>query len=91
VYEPAGDVPVIERVRDVTYGQAFAPALAWSAAARARLERIPSFVRGVVTKRIEDYARARGVAEVTPELLSEIRHALPIDFSKRQPFFVADS
>jgi len=86
VYEPSG-AEVLEPV-SVSYGSDFAPTLTWSAAARARLDRIPSFVRGVVTKRVEDWARERGLQEITPELLSEIRNAMPIDFSKRQPFFV---
>src|SRR5207247_1321508 len=76
VYEPKG-VAVIEAAHDVLYGQDFIPALAWSPSARARLERIPSFVRGVVTKRVEDWARERGIHEVTPELLSEIRKSMP--------------
>ncbi len=88
VYEPAAGATPIPRVREVTYGQEFAPALVWADAARARLERIPSFVRGVVMKRVEDWARERGLREVTPELLTEIRGAMPIDFSKRRPFFM---
>ena len=91
VYEPAPDAVVVERARDATYGQEFAPALRWSDAARARMDRVPSFVRGVVMKRVEDWARERGLAEVTPELLTEIRGAMPVDFSKKRPFFVADS
>jgi hypothetical protein len=63
----------------------------WSAAARDRVNRIPSFVRGVVMERVETYARKHGRREVTPELLAEIRSAMPIDFSKRKPFFVADA
>ncbi len=89
-YDPTGAVPVIERLREITYGAEVAPALAWSEAARARMARIPSFVRGVVMQRVEEYARQRGVQEVTPEMLSEIRSAMPIDFSKRKPFFVTD-
>jgi radical SAM protein with 4Fe4S-binding SPASM domain len=87
VYEPAG-AAVIEPRHDVLYGQEFTPVLTWSAAARSRLDRIPSFVRGVVAKRVEDWARERGLHEITPELLGEIRNAMPIDFSKRKPFFV---
>jgi hypothetical protein len=90
-YEPSGAVPVIERLRDVTYGVDVTPALTWSDAARTRIERIPSFVRGVVVQRVEDFARRRGLREVTPELLAEIRSAMPIDFSKRKPFFVEDA
>ena len=74
----------------VSYGSDFIPALSWSAAAQARLDRIPSFVRGVVAKRVEDWARERGLHEITPELLTEIRGAMPIDFSKRKPFFVSN-
>ena len=85
LYEPQG-ADVLEPAT-VGYGSDFVPALTWSAEARSRLERIPSFVRGVVTKRVEDWARERGVQEVTPELLTEIRNAMPVDFSKRKPFF----
>ena len=92
VYEPPPNgAAVIEPLHKVTYGQDFVPRLTWSAAARARLERIPSFVRGVVTKRVEDWARERGLREITPELLGEIRKAMPIDFSKRRPFFVSEA
>lgn len=90
-YEPSGAIPVIERLRSVTYGADVAPTLTWSDAARTRIERIPSFVRGVVVQRVEDFARRRGLREVTPELLAEIRSAMPIDFSKRKPFFVEDA
>lgn len=89
-YEPTGEVPVIERVREVTYGAEFTPALAWSDAARARMERVPSFVRAVVMQRVEEYARKQGRREITPELLSEVRSAMPIDFSKQRPFFMTD-
>ena len=90
VYEPTGDVPLIERLRSVTYGMPAAPALRWSPEAEARLARIPSFVRGVVVRRLEDYAREHGIAEVTVELMGEVRRAMPIDFSKRQPFFLGN-
>ena len=70
--------------------RAAAPASRWSPEARARLERIPSFVRGVVVKRLEDYARGRGLDEVTAELMGEVRRAMPVDFSKRKPFFLQD-
>jgi AdoMet-dependent heme synthase len=91
VYEPAPGATVVERARELTYGQEFAPALRWSDAARARMDRVPSFVRGVVMKRVEDWARERGLSEVTPELLTEVRGAMPVDFSKKRPFFVGDS
>jgi hypothetical protein len=45
----------------------------------------------VVMQRVEDYARRHGRWQVTPELLAEVRSAMPIDFSKRRPFFVTDN
>ena len=89
-YEPDGTTPVIERARPVTYGMAVATELDWSIEASERVKRIPSFVRGVVVRRIEDYARRNGQSEVTLELLREVRSNMPIDFSKRKPFFVSD-
>ncbi|MBI4519971.1 MAG: radical SAM protein [Gemmatimonadetes bacterium] len=87
-YEPTG-APLVRRARAVTYGMPAAPALRWSAAARQRLERVPSFVRGVVTARLEQYAQERGHTEVTVELMEEVRRNLPIDFSKKRPFFLS--
>lgn len=89
-YEPSGDATLVEPA-GVTYGAAVAGRLRWAPAATARLERIPSFVRGVVAKRLEDFARERGLDEVTEDLVSEVRRALPIDFSKRRPFFLDDA
>lgn len=90
-YEPTGEMAPIEPARALTYGDDFTPVLVWVDAARERMERIPSFVRGVVMQRVEDYARRNGHRRVTPELLAEVRRAMPIDFSKRKPFFVTDN
>ncbi|HEX2162598.1 MAG TPA: radical SAM protein [Thermoanaerobaculia bacterium] len=86
-YHPDGERPLIALARASTYGESAPLELQWSAEARARVERIPSFVRGVVTRRVEDYARRNGHPEVTGELLDAIRREMPIDFSKRRPFF----
>ena len=91
LYEPTGEMTPIEPACALVYGGDFTPALVWVDAARQRMERIPSFVRGVVMKRVEDYARRHGRWQVTPELLAEVRSAMPIDFSKRRPFFVTDN
>jgi radical SAM protein with 4Fe4S-binding SPASM domain len=90
-YEPVAGAALVEPAGAVAYGGEFAPALVWSAAARERVSRIPSFVRGVVMERVETFAKKQGRREITPELLAEIRSAMPIDFSKRRPFFVADA
>ncbi len=85
-YEPVGG-PVIECERPVSYGAQVARRLPWSAAAEELVRRIPSFVRGVVIHRLEEYAVKHGHTEVTVELMQEVRRAMPVDFSKRLPFF----
>jgi radical SAM protein with 4Fe4S-binding SPASM domain len=87
-YEPPGGLPVLAPPGAVPYGAAFEPALAWSPEARDRVARIPSFVRGAVMERVERFARETGRTAVTAELLAEVRRAMPIDFSKRRPFFL---
>lgn len=47
--------------------------LAWTAEAEQRIERVPPFVRGMVIKSIEGYARIKGVTEVTLELVEEAK------------------
>lgn len=88
VYEPSSAVPVIERARPVTYGMRVERELRWTPDAEARVARIPSFVRGVVVRRVEEFARRRGMEEVTASLLADVRQAMPVDFSKRAPFFL---
>ena len=90
-YEPSPGAAVVEPHRALTYGAEFTPALVWADAARERMARIPSFVRGVVMQRVEEYARKRGRREITTELLSEVRSAMPVDFSKKRPFFVSEA
>jgi hypothetical protein len=87
-YEPTGEVPVLEPARTVTYGAAAEPSLPWSPEAEARMRRVPSFVRGVVTSRVERFARDRGYGMVDLEVMAEVRKSMPVDFSKRLPFFL---
>lgn len=88
-YEPTGLAPLVEP-RSVTYGAASGTELPWTPEARKRIERIPSFVRGVVTSRVEAFARERGYSRVDPEVMAEVRRALPVDFSRKLPFFLQD-
>ncbi len=87
-YEPApGVAAAVRPPRAATYGSAAEVALPWSEEAGARLEAIPSFVRGVVARRVEQFARERGQTEVTLDTMADVRRAMPVDFSKRLPFF----
>lgn len=88
-YEPMEGREVIPR-RTMTYGGAHTASLTWDPGAQDRMNKIPSFVRGVVMKRVEDFARERGLDRVTPDLLMEVRSAMPVDFSKKRPFFLKD-
>jgi radical SAM protein with 4Fe4S-binding SPASM domain len=90
-YEPAGDRPLIAPRGPVTYGAPAVTELSWTPEAEERIRRIPSFVRGVVVRRLEDYARRHGRTEVTADLLAEVRRAMPVDFSQRKPFFLDDA
>jgi AdoMet-dependent heme synthase len=87
-YEPTGEAEVIRSRRAATYGRPAALEMDWDDAARARMARVPSFVRGVVTKRVETFARERGHTRVTVELLDQVRESMPVDFSGRKPFFL---
>lgn len=87
-YEPTGEAPLVRPPRAAAYGQPSTLELEWDEAARARISRVPSFVRAVVTKRVEAFARERGHARVTIEVLDSVRESMPVDFSGRKPFFL---
>jgi len=89
-YQPDGLAALVRPSVPVTYGAGARATMAWSPDATARLQRIPSFVRGVVMTRLEAYARERGLHEVTADTMREVRQSMPIDFSKRLPFFASD-
>ena len=52
--------------------------IAWSTEARARLDRVPGFVRGMVKKIYSEYAAERGVAEITPAMMDQARRDLGV-------------
>ena len=47
--------------------------MVWTDEAQARIERIPSFVRGMVVGAVEAYAHLQGLAEITPTTLDEVK------------------
>jgi hypothetical protein len=66
-----------------------APAtIEWTPEALARMDSVPSFVRGVVIQRVEKFADDRGYTCVDVEVMEEVRRNLPVDFSKKLPFFL---
>jgi hypothetical protein len=51
----------------------------WSTDAQERLARVPSFVRGMVKKIYADYAKERGIAEITPAIMDSARTELGLE------------
>ena len=51
----------------------------WSPDAQERLARVPSFVRGMVKKIYGDYAKERGIAEITPAIMDTARAELGLE------------
>jgi hypothetical protein len=55
------------------------PAPHWSPDAEQRLARVPNFVRGMVKKIYADYAKERGIAEITPAVMDTARTELGLE------------
>ena len=51
----------------------------WSAESRERLERVPSFVRGMVMRIYGDWAHERGITDITPEIMDRARTELGLE------------
>ncbi|MDP3912046.1 MAG: PCP reductase family protein [Gemmatimonadales bacterium] len=51
----------------------------WSADALQRLDRVPNFVRGMVKRIYADYAKERGIAEITPAVMDTARSELGLE------------
>ncbi len=76
-YEPDGHRAAVEAGRDVVFGMPAPQTLVWTPQARQRLERVPSFVRAVVTARVEAFAKDQGYREVTVEVMQEVQRNVP--------------
>jgi radical SAM protein with 4Fe4S-binding SPASM domain len=73
-YEPgAHGGKMIELPETLTFGLPVDYELTWEPEARARLQAIPSFARGMVVKGVEAYARRRGDTVITVDLLADVR------------------
>jgi hypothetical protein len=51
----------------------------WSMEAVERLDGVPRFVRGMVKRLYSEYARERGIAEITPAVMDEARADLGLE------------
>ncbi len=70
----------LEGGREGAFADASAPApVRWSDLAVERLDVVPSFVRGMVKRIYSDYARERGIREITPEIMDRARTDLGLE------------
>jgi len=60
-------------------GKGKGPIPAWSPEAQERLARVPNFVRGMVKEIYADYARDRGIGEITPAVMDSARSELGLE------------
>jgi hypothetical protein len=51
----------------------------WSEEASERLGNVPGFVRGMVKRIYTDYARERGIADITPAVMDQARTELGLE------------
>jgi len=56
-----------------------ATGVTWSLAAQERLARVPGFVRGMVKRIYVDYAKDRGIGEITPVVMDTARTELGLE------------
>ena len=57
------------------------PRITWTADAEARLERIPSFVRPMVRKSIEQHALEKGYSEINDVVMEEMKDIVGMRYS----------
>jgi len=72
----------MEGGRPDAFAEAAGPAAGhprWDAAATERLERVPSFVRGMVKRIYTDYAQERGIPLVTTDVMDRARRELGLE------------
>jgi AdoMet-dependent heme synthase len=70
-------VPGALGARALQYGPESAATIAWDDAAAERMKKIPAFVRGMVTRAVEETCRKNGLDRVTVEELERIRARMP--------------
>jgi AdoMet-dependent heme synthase len=71
---------------DQTFGFDAPLTTEWSPEAKARLQRLPSFARGMVVTGVERYAAAHGIRRITPEVMQAVREQAETRFGRRFSF-----
>jgi hypothetical protein len=63
--------------RSIQYGLESPATITWDDSAAERMKKIPAFVRGMVTRAVEESCRRNGIGRVTVEELERIRARMP--------------
>jgi hypothetical protein len=77
---------VVTLGEEQTFGLDAPLTLTWSLEAKARLQRLPAFARGMVVTGVERYATAHGIQQVTPEVMQAVREQAEARFGRRFSF-----
>jgi AdoMet-dependent heme synthase len=77
---------VIMLSAEQTFGLEAPLTMDWSAEAKARLQRLPAFARGMVIAGVERYAAAQGIARITPDVMQAVREQAEARFGRRFSF-----
>jgi len=73
--QDAGKCPFTGAVSEA-FAAAGSTGPAWTEGAEARLDRVPSFIRPMVKKGIEDVAKQKGYSEITEDVMVEVREEI---------------
>lgn len=78
-HQPGALQAAVDRLQPtaVEYGKSATITLSWEPEARERMQRIPAFVRGMVTRAVEGWCEKNGVPVVTAAVLEGIRARMP--------------
>ncbi|MFQ5683695.1 MAG: radical SAM protein [Candidatus Binatia bacterium] len=87
LYQPGkyGGKPILLQ-KESTFGLATELQSAWTEEARGRLDKVPSFARGMVIKSVENFATGKGYHAITPEVMKEAREKLVGAFAAMPAF-----
>jgi AdoMet-dependent heme synthase len=77
---------VISLSDEQTFGFDAPLTIDWSPEAKARLQRLPSFARGMVVKGVERYAASVGLTHITPEVMQAVRQQAETRYGRRFSF-----
>jgi hypothetical protein len=73
------DIPLASGASALASGESAPVRIVWTSEATGRLERVPSFVRGMVKRIYTDWARETGVSEITPDIMDRARTELGLE------------